>query len=120
MWNDICHATDLIRGFRVGLLLRFQPRLGHAYFGRAAEVGLNWTGGELSACGPLSAFISVLHACPLVGMKHRVGQAQRSVWHKTRGSESDPFSLLLALSQLLVEVRTPRLLLGPASISDIW
>ena len=42
MWNNICHATDLIRGFRVGLLLRFQPRLGHAYFGRAAEVGLGW------------------------------------------------------------------------------
>lgn len=95
--NDICHATDLIRGFRVGLLLRFQPRLGHAYFGRAAEVGLDWTGGELSACDPLGlgAFIRVLHACPLVGMKHRVGQAQRSVWHKTRGSDSDPFSLFL-------------------------
>lgn len=25
-------------------------------------------------------------------MKQRVGQAQRLVWHKTRGSESDPFS----------------------------
>lgn len=57
----------------------------------------DWTGGELSACDPLGlgAFIRVLHAWPLVGMKHRVGQAQRSVWHKTRGSESDPFSLFL-------------------------
>ena len=63
----------------------------------------DWTGGELSACGPLGAFIRMLHACPLVGMKHQVGQAQTTVWHKTRGLESGPFSLLMPFPSCWVD-----------------
>lgn len=103
MWNNICHATDLIWGFRVGLLLRFQPRLGRAYFGRTAEVGLGWWR-ALSL--PLGRLVWVLHAYALVGMKHRAGQAQRRVWHQTRGSESDPFSPSLFPSPAVGKVCT--------------
>lgn len=89
-----CHRSH--SGVSGGPIAAISASFGTCLF-REGGLRLDWTGGELSACDPLGlgAFIRVLNAWPLVGMKHRVGQAQRSVWHKTRGSESDPFSLLL-------------------------